>query len=139
MKRPNLILLFIGILLLIPMSIGIVRWIEYDQTKVVDSYTYEGKILMNATEYAEFKKIIARYDIDIVYLEVYSSDNPLVIFEVRTPSEIQSFWGERTDRGYRYTATKSEQNLYCGWLTCGCGVLAISLLITSFTIKYYFV
>lgn len=67
---------------------------DFDDTRVPASYTYEGKVLMDAAEYSEFKYVVARDEVFICKMSVYSSEDPLVIFEVRVPADMEFQWGE---------------------------------------------
>ena len=77
---------------------GIAIWMDLPESGTPRAYRYVGKELMSEEEYTKFKEVVARRDVVIVDLSAYSSDSPLVIFNVEVPAGIDFPWG-----GVHYT------------------------------------
>lgn len=89
--------IFIGLFLA-----GVMIWIDLPRSGTPRLYRYQGKELMTQEEYTEFKSIVAREDVTIERLSAYSSDSPLVIFNVEVPADVEFTWGEVTYTHYKH-------------------------------------
>ena len=94
----------LAVILALTFVVSIVNVIRLEGTKVVDTYTYEGEILMDADEYSAFNLLVASEDLNIIDYRVYSWTPPhFVIFTMEIPSELASiFPGEKVSETYIY-------------------------------------
>jgi hypothetical protein len=99
--------------------------------QVVTHYSYTGKTFMTGEEYETFKAIIARDDVLILELDVYASDNPLVMFGVVVPADVDFPWAEGrvSDRVYPHRPNLEVLaflfillGLFCGAFALGKGL-----------------
>jgi len=75
--------------LLIWGNTALISWINTSyHERMASNYlvnTYEGRLLLNQTEYTEFKKSLLSKEVIINGLDVYSSDEVLVIYNLKSP------------------------------------------------------
>lgn len=124
MSKRALAHLIAGIVAVTLLVVGVVWEVGLLEVQVVDQYYYEGKILMEKVEYTEFKSILAHEDVQIEDLNVYSSDNPLVTFEVWVPVATEFHWGKVTNTRYLYPG-RSTQRLFAPVMIFFSGLIGI--------------
>lgn len=121
-------LLIVAVFVLIAAVLGACLWIDAQSSLVESTYVYEGKEIMTEEDYTEFKTVVARKDIDIKTLNTYSSNNPLVIFRVEVPVDLDFKWGEIKFTRYIYPSDWHILYTFMFWLG---GFLGLVLLFTA--------
>lgn len=129
MSKRSLGYLIAGIVAVALLAVGVVWEVDLLEVQTEDKHYYVGKILMEKEEYTEFKSILAREDVQIGTLNVYSSDNPLVTFEVWVPTATEFPWGEVTNTRYVYPGQEAKQVLAPLMLVLS-GLIGMILLMT---------
>ena len=130
----NIRLRIIGIVLTLAILAGLGYALYHFQAEydtgggIVSHQVYAGRVYMTNDEYDTFKQYLADHpDIAIIELDVLSSDNPLVTFQVVTRNGTAFPWGELKPEETAYKATRASQILMSILVTMGALVLIFSL------------
>lgn len=88
-------------------NIAIINWSnDTYQERMATNYLvnkYEGRLLLNQTEYTEFKKSLLSDEIKINNLDIYGSADVLIIYDISSPeSNTIPFVGEPQSQGWYY-------------------------------------
>lgn len=93
--------------------------------------SYKGRMLLDQDEYTDFKKLLLNNDIKIDQLDVYSSTENLVIYDITAPEYITiPHVGEPESRVWRYSRSRASEYAF---LT---GVALVSLIVGVFAIVF---
>lgn len=99
MKRGMALLVILSLML----GFGLTVLTDFDRHSTLDRHTYEGKVLLDDSEYNELKRQLAHPEVEITTLDVFSSEEHLVNFKVQAPAEAQLSYGEITFTEWEHT------------------------------------
>jgi len=124
MKTPATVLLVVGLCLIVLAVFCGLTAIRAEAIPTV--YRYDGKALMSEVEYTSFKEIVACENVTIFEMSVYSSENPLVVFDVAVPADVAFNWGVRWVYAEDYVM--DSWKLWGLWIVCiGGGIVGVVL------------